>query len=384
MHMRFIKTRLALLLAMLAGMILTPAGAHATSSTQVVVNPSLSQVPLCQSQQLSVDVVDVQALYGFDISLSFDPSVVSVVDATPGPFLDAGFVIKHIDNMAGTMRFVMTQLNPSEPVTGTGSLIYMQVRGRQNGATSPLTLTKVDLARRNGVVFTATLVSGSAQVIAGNPATMPVLSGVVTDTVTGLPVAGATVTLTDSLSLAYTTTVSANGTYTLSCALGQPIMTGSGKATATQPGYKPAVGYNSSVTINAGANIKNIPLTSLAKVIYPLYFRVDGISGLDVGLGWATSQETGTIGFNLYRAHSQDSSQAVLIHVEPSHSPGGNLGAAYTYTDSVPSSGVWWYWLVEVGNTGVQSFPGPISATVVIYNHFTRLPLIVQTNNISH
>jgi hypothetical protein len=390
MPMRFIKTRLVLLLAMLAGMSLAPSGVHASPSTQVIINPTPAQVPLCQALQVSVDVVDVTDLYGFDISVSFDPDVISVVDATLGPFLDAGFtVINSINNVAGTVRFVMTQLNPSVAKSGTGSLIYLQLRGKQNGATSPLTMTRADLAKRDGTVLTATLVSGTAQVTPGNPVTMPALSGVVTDTVTGLPVAGATVTLTDSLSLPYTTTVAANGTYTLACTLGQAITAGSGTATASAPAHSAAAGYSPLVTINPGANSKNIPLTSRAKVIYPLYFQVDGVSGLEVGLGWATRQETGTIGFNLYRADRQDPSRAVFIHFEPSRaaiirsaasrSPGGNLEAVYRYSDTLPYSGVWWYWLVEVGDTGAQSFPGPVSATAITFSHFLWLPLVLST-----
>jgi hypothetical protein len=109
--------------------------------------------------------------------------------------------------------------------------------------------------------LTFTPVSGSAQVTSGDPAVMPALTGVVTDTITNLPVVGAVVTLTDNQSLVYTTTSSINGAYTLSCALGHPMYTGAASVTAHAPGYNLAQGHNPAITINPGANTKHIQLT---------------------------------------------------------------------------------------------------------------------------
>jgi hypothetical protein len=151
-----------------------PHAVSAQTTPLVRITPQDAQVPLGEIAQIAVEIVDVQALYGMDIQLRFDPAVLEVVGATPeaqaqvaqGNFMDAGFVvINKVDNEAGTVRYVMTQLNPSTPKDGTGVLIVMNVRGKKDGATTAITLDKVDMARRDGTTFGGTLVSGQARVL---------------------------------------------------------------------------------------------------------------------------------------------------------------------------------------------------------------------------
>ena len=64
------------------------------------------------------------------------------MQAAPGTFLDSGFVVLNAaDNVTGTVRFAMTQLNPSLPKSGTGTLIVIGLRGKQASGSTPLTLT---------------------------------------------------------------------------------------------------------------------------------------------------------------------------------------------------------------------------------------------------
>jgi hypothetical protein len=387
MRNAFSFIRLITVLVLLVGFAPTATTASATTQPQVSITPGTINVPVCQTSQVGVAIADVNDLYGFDIKVEFNPQAVSVAGITHGPFLAPGFSMKQIDNISGTARYIMTELNPSVPVTGSGVLFYLQLRGRILGASTPLTITKVDLANRSGVVYAGPIgqVNGFAQVTAGDPLSQTSLIGVVTNTVSGLPVPGARVTLTDSFSLVYTTTVAANGSYTFACADGQPIATGVGSLVASALGYAPKLGYSPAVTLTTATNTKHAPLTPLAKQVYPLYFRVDAISGANVGLGWATTQEVNTTGFNLFRADSFSPAQAAFIHYEPTKSVGGT-GAAYTYTDTVPTSGVWWYWLQEVGPTGAAQFAQPVSATVnivspIIYNHFIWLPGVLNASS---
>lgn len=78
-------------------------------------------------------IAHVANLYGADIKYTFDPSIVQVVDADPfipgvqiqplGGFLSPDLVIRRdADNATGTIQYAVTQLNPSQPVTGSGSL----------------------------------------------------------------------------------------------------------------------------------------------------------------------------------------------------------------------------------------------------------------------
>jgi hypothetical protein len=106
--------------------------------------------------------------------------VVEVVDADPGQagvqmalgtFLDSGFVVLNAaDNVTGTVRFAMTQLNPSLPKSGTGALIVIRLRGKQVSGGTPLTLTHAQLAKRDGTALSTNLISGQVSVVAAGTA----------------------------------------------------------------------------------------------------------------------------------------------------------------------------------------------------------------------
>jgi hypothetical protein len=150
------------------------------TAPKVSITPALLQIPAGQTAEAAVQIDGVQDLYGFDVALKFDPNAVEVVAEDPansqaplaaGNFLEAGFVaINQADNAGGTARFVMTQLKPSQPKSGSGILAVVKLRGKKEGATTALTITKIDLARRDGTVFTATAVPGQVTVGAASQA----------------------------------------------------------------------------------------------------------------------------------------------------------------------------------------------------------------------
>ncbi len=154
-----------------------PLSAQAQTPTPAVVRvaPASVEVAAGQTVDVAVEVVDVQDLYGADVALAFDPAVVEVVDADPtldgiqvghGLFLDPGFVLYNLaDNQAGTARMAITQMNPSLPKSGTGALIVVTLRGKQAGASTPLTLTRSQLARRDGVEIPSAPASGQLEVV---------------------------------------------------------------------------------------------------------------------------------------------------------------------------------------------------------------------------
>ncbi len=189
-------------LSLLLSLLLTPSfvQAQATQAVTVRVTPLTVEVPLGQTIDVAVEVGAVQDLYGFDLALKFDPNVVEVVDADPteagvqtalGVFLDSGFVVLNAaDNLTGTLRFVMTQLNPSEPKSGTGALIVIRLRGKQVSDGRPLTLTGAQLARRDGTTLPTNLVSGVINVI-GSGGSAPVSTPIPTQGA-GTPMPAAT------------------------------------------------------------------------------------------------------------------------------------------------------------------------------------------------
>ena len=158
----------------------SPAQAQETPPVTLRLAPAASEVSLGQTTDVAVEVVDVQDLYGMDLALSFNPNVVEIVDADPsqagvqialGTFLDSGFaVLNAADNVSGTLRFAMTQLNPSEPKSGTGTLIVIRLRGKQVSGGTPLTLTSAQLARRDGTGLSTNLISGQVSVVAASSA----------------------------------------------------------------------------------------------------------------------------------------------------------------------------------------------------------------------
>ncbi len=150
-------------------------GAGAQGTVVVRVAPAVVTIPVNGTSDVAVEVVDVEGLYGFDLVLTFDPAVVEVVDANSnrpgvqvsfGTFLDPGLSARDTaDNAAGTVRYAMTQLNPSEPKDGTGNLIVVRLRGKVTG-TSRLVLSSVTLVNRGATEIPSTAQDGQASVIA--------------------------------------------------------------------------------------------------------------------------------------------------------------------------------------------------------------------------
>lgn len=106
-------------------------------------------------------IQDVVALYGVDLVVTFDTNVALVVDQSssePGvqiqplsTFLVPGFTLfKEADNTAGTIHYATTQLNPREPVTGSGPVARVTFEPKTFGEFT-MTFTYHKLSDRNGV-----------------------------------------------------------------------------------------------------------------------------------------------------------------------------------------------------------------------------------------
>jgi hypothetical protein len=152
----------------------------------VRISPASSEVEAGAAIDVTVDVVDVDGLYAFDVQLTYDPSALEVLDANAdqdgiqvaqGRFLDPGLTIYNFaDNTAGTVHFLMTQLNPSLPKSGSGALMVVRMEGKRAGAVSAITLERADLARNDGTSIETIRESGEVKVVAdtGQPTYTPV------------------------------------------------------------------------------------------------------------------------------------------------------------------------------------------------------------------
>lgn len=111
---------------------------------------------------------------------------------------------------------------------------------------------------------TVTVPSGTTDPVPGNNSDtdsntpeLTVLWGVVTDQATGVPIVGATVVVTDSLSHTYTTTTGAGGVYTFTSTITNPLATGPATVTATATDYAPDT---KTPTLEPGTNRQDLQL----------------------------------------------------------------------------------------------------------------------------
>lgn len=149
---------LALLLAILLGSM----AADAAPADEAIVrcDPEVVAVQMGETVTFTIFIQDVVDLYGADVQMSFDPSVAQVVDADPGKggtqieilddFLSPDFTIRdRADNVAGTIWYANTQVNPSEAVSGSGPIARVTMEPLQPGSFDVI-ITSWQLGRRNG------------------------------------------------------------------------------------------------------------------------------------------------------------------------------------------------------------------------------------------
>jgi hypothetical protein len=100
-------------------------------------------------QVITVDVLveGAPSIYGADVSITFDPAILEVVDAdanangiqlTPGSFIDVtkSFVLQQAaDNEKGTVDYALALLNPAPEVNGNGALVRVAFRAKAEGRT---------------------------------------------------------------------------------------------------------------------------------------------------------------------------------------------------------------------------------------------------------
>lgn len=119
--------------------------------------------------------------------------------------------------------------------------------------------------------------------------------------------------------------------------------------------------------VTLDTNIISPPNCS-ATAVELLYFRVARLNSKQMRVKWATAVEVDNFGFNLYRARVNNLGQAKLIHFEPAATTGSGLGATYTYLDTLPATGSWWYWLADVDTSGRETFHTPVRTVLPAIN----------------
>jgi hypothetical protein len=152
---------LLLLLLAASGLASAPAD---EATTTLTLQPPSRMIAVGETVTTEVRVEDVDSLYTFEFRLSFNPTVIEGVQVEPGGFLSPDWQLeKTIDNDEGRICYALSQLNPAEPVTGTGALAIITWRGLAEG-TSPVSFTHVSLYARGGVAIPVTSEDGQITV----------------------------------------------------------------------------------------------------------------------------------------------------------------------------------------------------------------------------
>jgi hypothetical protein len=144
-------------------------------------DPVKLEIVAGQVGTLQILLSNANNIYGIDFQATFDPAVVQVVDAdsglkgvqmAPGAFLKPDFMVRNLaDNKTGTLRYVVTQLTPTPPVSGKGIILSVQFRGKTPGTSSKLTILSAVVADRHGVKQPVTTRGADLVIIAPKPST---------------------------------------------------------------------------------------------------------------------------------------------------------------------------------------------------------------------
>ena len=99
------------------------------------------------AQEVTVDVLIENAppIYGADVYLSFDASLLEVVQMDSGGFLDPnqGLIIQNeYDNQSGRIDYALVLRNPAPEVEGDGTLLRITFRAK--GVTADQTMVRIE------------------------------------------------------------------------------------------------------------------------------------------------------------------------------------------------------------------------------------------------
>jgi hypothetical protein len=127
------------------------------------LNPAGSSAFIGETQDIAIQLDNVTNVYGAAIALSFDPTILAVVDADPGtPEVEIftgscpapDFVVwNEADNNLGTIHYDLTQLNPTPPCDG-GTVATIRFECLAEG-TGQITFTDSLIADPDGLEIPA-------------------------------------------------------------------------------------------------------------------------------------------------------------------------------------------------------------------------------------
>lgn len=172
------RLKLFLLISLLALPQLAPVGQMAPAD----VAPEQDSYAIAPggATAIMIRLENATNVYGVDVRASFDPALVEVVDADatadgiqvePGRFPHPDFVaVNRVYSQAGTIRYVLTQVNPTPPANGGGVLFTVRLRGLGVAGIGELRIDQVEMSDRNGQLLPVQWQSAALEV-QGSPVT---------------------------------------------------------------------------------------------------------------------------------------------------------------------------------------------------------------------
>ena len=164
-----------LLILALSSVALSSSTTSAQGTATIHPSPAPLEVGVGLVGNLDIVIENVQDLYGVDLRAHFDPSVVQVVDAdpsasgiqlVPGSFVQPDYVLYNTaDNALGTLEYILTETNPTLPVSGTGTLVTIKFRGVVLTQNSPFVIDYVQFSDRFGQTIAVTPENGLINVV---------------------------------------------------------------------------------------------------------------------------------------------------------------------------------------------------------------------------
>ncbi len=156
--------------------------AVAQGNTRLHFDPAPQQVEVGGVAGVQLRLEDVNNLYGIEVHLTFDASLVQIEDddaARDGVQIAVGdipypeFSVQNmVDNMGGRLDYAVVQLGPRPAASGSGVVATIRFRGVNEG-TSPIRFTSAKLASPEGSEIAVTLHEGSIVVVSTPSPTTP-------------------------------------------------------------------------------------------------------------------------------------------------------------------------------------------------------------------
>lgn len=158
---------------MVVALSIAPIGHGLAQGITVVISPSSHEIDVGTTTTVDIRIENVTGLYGGEVHLTFDPTLVEVVDADagtagvqiqPGTFLKADFTAQNVvDQEAGKIDFAISQMAPNEAVSGSGVFATVTFQGKASG-TSAISFVSAILSSQEGEAISHSTQNGNVVV----------------------------------------------------------------------------------------------------------------------------------------------------------------------------------------------------------------------------